>query len=33
MTYKPMESIVSNIQPTVEIDSTIRPIYNFKARS
>lgn len=33
MAYKPMEAIVSNIRPTVEINSIIRPIYNFKARS
>lgn len=31
MVYKPMEEIVSNIQETVEIVSTIKPIYNFKA--
>lgn len=33
MAYKPMEAIVSNIHPTVEINSVIRPIYNFKAKS
>ena len=33
MAYKPMEAIVKNIQPTVEINSVIRPIYNFKASS
>ena len=33
MAYKPMESIVSNIHPTVEIDAVIRPIYNFKSKS
>lgn len=33
MAYKPMEAIVSNIHPTVEINSIIRPIYNFKAQS
>jgi RNA-splicing ligase RtcB len=31
MAYKPMESIVENIQPTAEIVQTIRPVYNFKA--
>lgn len=31
MAYKPMESIVSNIQPTAEILRIIRPVYNFKA--
>lgn len=31
MAYKPMESIVSNIQPTAEIIKVIRPVYNFKA--
>lgn len=33
MAYKPMEAIISNIHPTVEINSIIRPIYNFKAKS
>ena len=33
MAYKPMEAIVSNIHPTVEINSVIRPIYNFKDKS
>lgn len=33
MAYKPMESIVSNIHPTVEINTVIRPIYNFKSSS
>lgn len=33
MAYKPMEAIVSNIHPTVEINGVIRPIYNFKAKS
>ena len=33
MAYKPIESIVSNIQPTVEINSIIRPIYNYKAKA
>ena len=31
MAYKPMESIVANVQPTVEIVKVIRPVYNFKA--
>lgn len=31
MAYKPMEEIVRNIEPTAEIVSHIRPIYNFKA--
>ena len=31
MAYKPMESIVRNIAPTVEIERVIRPLYNFKA--
>ena len=31
MAYKPMEEIVKNIAPTVEIERLIRPIYNFKA--
>jgi len=29
--YKPMEEIISNIQDTVEINSVIKPLYNFKA--
>lgn len=33
MVYRPMESIVSNIEPTVTVNSIIRPIYNFKAKS
>ncbi|NCE65217.1 RNA-splicing ligase RtcB [Pseudoflavonifractor sp. 524-17] len=33
MAYKPMESIVSNIAPTAEMERIIRPIYNFKAGS
>ena len=32
MAYKPMQEIVECIQPTVEIDKIIRPIYNFKAK-
>ena len=31
MAYKPMESIIDNISPTVEIERIIKPIYNFKA--
>lgn len=31
MAYKPMESILANIGPTVEIQKIIRPVYNFKA--
>lgn len=31
MAYKRMEDIVDNISPTVEIQSVIKPIYNFKA--
>ena len=31
MAYKPMESIVENIQPTAEIVKIIKPVYNFKA--
>ncbi len=31
MAYKPMESILSKITPTVEIENVIRPLYNFKA--
>lgn len=31
MVYKTMDEIVKNISDTVEIDSIIRPIYNFKA--
>ena len=31
MAYKPMEEIMSNIEPTVEIEKIIKPIYNFKA--
>lgn len=33
MAYKPMEAIVSNIHPTVEINAVIRPVYNFKSKS
>lgn len=31
MAYKPMEDIVQNIGETVEIETVIRPVYNFKA--
>lgn len=31
MAYKRIEDIVNNIEPTVYINSVIRPIYNFKA--
>ena len=31
MAYKPMQSIVANIEPTAQIVSVIRPVYNFKA--
>lgn len=31
MVYKPIESIIENIQGTVEIKEVIKPIYNFKA--
>mgnify|MGYP004514427331 CR=1 FL=1 len=31
MAYKPIESIIENIQDTVEIKKIIKPIYNFKA--
>ena len=29
--YKPMTSIISQIQPTVTVEKIIRPVYNFKA--
>ena len=29
--YKPMESIISQIGPTVEVERIIRPVYNYKA--
>jgi hypothetical protein len=29
--YKSMESILSNINETVEIEEIIKPVYNFKA--
>ena len=31
MAYKPMESILRNIEETVKVEKIIRPIYNFKA--
>ena len=31
MAYKPMDSILRNIQETVKVEKIIRPIYNFKA--
>lgn len=33
MAYKPMEEIISNLEPTAEILNIIRPVYNFKAGS
>ena len=29
--YKPMESIIRQVQPTVSIERIIRPVYNYKA--
>ena len=29
--YKPMESIIRQIQPTVSVEKTIKPVFNFKA--
>lgn len=31
MAYKPMQEIISNIEPTVRIDKILKPVYNFKA--
>lgn len=31
MAYKPMDEIIKNIEPTIEIQEIIKPIYNFKA--
>lgn len=31
MAYKPMDAILAQIGPTVEVKERIRPIYNFKA--
>lgn len=32
MVYKPMQEIIDNIKDTADIDSIIKPIYNFKAK-
>ena len=29
--YKPIDEIVANIEPTAEIVSRLKPIYNYKA--
>lgn len=31
MAYKPMDEIIKNIEPTIEIQEIIKPVYNFKA--
>ena len=31
MAYKPMDEIVDNIGDTVDIVTTLKPVYNFKA--
>lgn len=31
MAYKPMDEIIANIEPTVDIVKVIKPVYNFKA--
>lgn len=31
MAYKPMEEILKNIEPTIEVEKIIKPVYNFKA--
>lgn len=31
MAYKPMQEIIDNIEPTVQIDKILKPVYNFKA--
>lgn len=31
MAYKPLDEIMRNIEATVDIDTVIKPIYNFKA--
>jgi GH15 family glucan-1,4-alpha-glucosidase len=31
MVYKPMEEIISKIGDTVEVLTTLKPIYNYKA--
>lgn len=33
MVYKPMQEIIDCIEPTVEVEKIIKPIYNFKAKS
>ena len=32
MAYKPMDEIVSLVEPTVDIVKVIKPVYNFKAK-
>jgi len=32
MAYKPMQEIIECVQPTVEIQKIIKPVYNFKAK-
>jgi RNA-splicing ligase RtcB len=32
MAYKPIEEIVECVEPTVDIITQIRPVYNFKAK-
>lgn len=29
--YKSMESIIDNIQDTLEVETVVKPLYNFKA--
>ena len=31
MAYKPMEEIITNIEPTCSSEKIIKPVYNFKA--
>ena len=31
MAYKPMQEIITNIEPTCTIEKIIKPVYNFKA--
>ena len=31
MAYKPMDEILKNIEPTIEVEKIIKPVYNFKA--
>ncbi len=31
--YKPMNEIIRQVEPTVEIISIIKPLYNFKSQS